>query len=103
MSLYWPLASVVAIRVFSINAGLEASTVTPGRTAPEESFTTPAIALCAEAGRCIAINAPSTSTVVSRIVRILPPRVKAPAGFGGWLYFGRDEASPVVPSRQGIE
>ena len=34
---YWPLPSDVALRTFSINAGLEASTVTPGSTEPELS------------------------------------------------------------------
>jgi hypothetical protein len=34
---------VTAVRTFSINDELLASTVTPGNTAPEESFTTPAI------------------------------------------------------------
>jgi hypothetical protein len=41
---YWPLPSVVAVRTFSMSAGLVASTVTPGNTAPEASLTTPAIA-----------------------------------------------------------
>src|SRR5260370_17767269 len=45
--LYWPAVSVTTVRVFSINTGLDASTVTPGRTAPVPSFTTPAIATCA--------------------------------------------------------
>ncbi len=40
---YWPLPSVTAVRTFSISVGLAASTVTPGRTAPDASFTTPAI------------------------------------------------------------
>ncbi len=39
----WPALSLTAVRVFSISAGLAASTVTPGRTAPLLSFTTPAI------------------------------------------------------------
>jgi hypothetical protein len=38
-----PLPSVTTDRVFSIKAGLDASTVTPGRTASDASFTTPAI------------------------------------------------------------
>ena len=33
-TLYWPALSLTAVRVFSISAGLAASTVTPGRTAP---------------------------------------------------------------------
>src|SRR5262245_2372148 len=44
---YWPAASVIAVRVFSINTGLEASTVTPGSTAAEESLTAPASVACA--------------------------------------------------------
>src|SRR3977135_3638559 len=50
-----PSLSVTTLRTFSMSAGLEASTVTPGRTAPELSLTTPAIPLavacCADAAR----------------------------------------------------
>src|SRR5439155_14553220 len=42
--LYTPPASLTTVRTFSISAGLAASTVTPGRTAPVVSLTTPAIA-----------------------------------------------------------
>src|SRR6185436_18686896 len=48
-TLYWPLPSVTTDRAFSINAGLAASTVTPGRTAPDVSLTTPAMDACAYA------------------------------------------------------
>src|SRR6478735_5674841 len=48
-TLYWPLPSVTTDRTLSINAGLAASTVTPGRTAPDGSFTTPAMDACAYA------------------------------------------------------
>src|SRR5262245_40850918 len=41
---YWPVPSVTTERTFSISAGLAASTVTPGRTAPDGSLTTPASA-----------------------------------------------------------
>src|SRR5688500_7930137 len=48
-----PLPSVTAVRTFSISAGLAASTVTPGSTAPDVSLTTPAmvpeVADCANA------------------------------------------------------
>src|SRR4051794_40699246 len=49
---YWPVPSVTDVRVFSINAGLDASMVTPGSTAPDASFTLPAIDdwACATAG-----------------------------------------------------
>ncbi len=39
---YWPESSVTAVRTFSMSAGLEASTVTPGSTPPDESRTVPA-------------------------------------------------------------
>ena len=38
---YWPLPSVTTERVFSIRAGLDTSTLTPGSTAPDVSRTTP--------------------------------------------------------------
>src|SRR5688572_11028233 len=41
MMRYWPVPSVTAERTFSMSAGLEASTVTPGSTAPEASRTVP--------------------------------------------------------------
>src|SRR6516164_1261341 len=65
--LYWPCPSVTAVRTFSISAGLEASTVTPGKTAPDGSLTTPAMLLVAwaraDAGRSATIIA---STVARR-------------------------------------
>jgi len=45
MILYWPDPSLTTERTFSINAGLAASTVTPGSTPPDASLTTPAIEL----------------------------------------------------------
>ena len=40
---YWPVSSVTVDRTFSIRAGLDASTDTPGSTAPDASFTVPEI------------------------------------------------------------
>jgi hypothetical protein len=40
---YWPVPPLTTDRTFSMSAGLEASTVTPGSTAPDPSFTCPAI------------------------------------------------------------
>ena len=42
---YWPVPSVTAVRAFSIRTGLDTSTETPGRTAPELSLTTPVMDL----------------------------------------------------------
>jgi hypothetical protein len=46
---YCPVSSVTTDRTLSIRTGLAASTLTPGKTAPELSLTTPVIAACAEA------------------------------------------------------
>ena len=71
-----PWLSVKAVRVFSMSAGLEASTATPGSTAPLESRTTPAIcAFCATARDGTSVNASNktTETHVSRVIMLLPP------------------------------
>src|SRR5678816_4217884 len=47
--LYRPSPSLTTVRTFSISAGLAASTVTPGSTAPEASFTVPEMDACANA------------------------------------------------------
>src|SRR5262245_48630090 len=44
---YRPSPLVTTVRDFSMSSGLDASTVTPGSTAPEASRTAPAIVLCA--------------------------------------------------------
>jgi hypothetical protein len=44
---YWPALSETADFIFSIRAGLDASTVTPGSTAPLGSRTVPVMVLCA--------------------------------------------------------
>src|SRR5215212_3554489 len=49
MMRYWPVASVTAVRTFSISALLVASTVTPGITAPDGSLTTPVMEAWADA------------------------------------------------------
>ena len=46
---YCPVPSVTVVRTFSISAGLAASTVTPGSTAPDASRTAPLITACADA------------------------------------------------------
>jgi hypothetical protein len=50
---------VVAVTAFSISAGLLASTVTPGRTAPVASLTTPEM-LASELPRSTASTGPLT-------------------------------------------
>src|SRR5215475_13091727 len=47
---YWPVLSVTTSRDFSMSAGLDASTLTPGMTAPDASLTMPARAGWENAG-----------------------------------------------------
>ncbi len=58
---YRPWPSVTVERVFSMSAGLLASTMTPGTTAPDESLTEPAIAAWASASA----EAPAQTTITS--------------------------------------
>src|SRR4029453_6268078 len=65
--LYWPVPSVTAVRVFSIRAGLEASTVTPGSTAPVASRTTPAMFACWARAMVGLQTAPTTMNPSNRL------------------------------------
>src|SRR6266480_2923118 len=67
---YWPVQLVTTDRTFSIRAGLAASIVTPGRMAPDASFTRPAIEAWAypAAGANTTNAIPSTYFANSRIV-----------------------------------
>src|SRR6476660_9629100 len=56
---YRPLPSVTAVRTFSMSAGLAASTVTPGSTAPVVSLTSPARMACAATTRGTAATSPN--------------------------------------------
>src|SRR5262245_9161479 len=69
---YWPEPSVTALRTFSMSAGLAASTVTPGSTAPELSLTIPVIdaCACANAGAIANMN---TTRRTHWTPRIHPP------------------------------
>ncbi len=71
MILYWPVPSVVTDRTFSIRTALEASTVTPGRTAPDESLTVPAIEACAYAAAGVSKSPPIRASRWN--LRIHPP------------------------------
>src|SRR4029450_4838292 len=63
---YCPEPSVTAVRDLSISAGLEASTVTPGNTAPDASRTVPVREACANtvAGR------KETASAITHFVRV---------------------------------
>src|SRR5215831_20128965 len=65
---YCPLPSVIAVRTFSIRAGLEASTVTPGSTASDASRTTPARVACANAIAGLRNRNPTTVAADSLLI-----------------------------------
>src|SRR2546422_1200765 len=68
--LYWPDSSVTTVRTFSISAGLAASTVTPGITAPVASLTVPAM-VCARAAGAVASNKTKTTRIRQAVHLIL--------------------------------
>src|SRR5262249_3966082 len=70
--LYSPLSSVVVVRTFSIRAGLDASTVTPGSTAPELSLAVPAMAPVLVP--CARERAGCSNTL--RLMTIMPKRIR---------------------------
>ena len=84
---YSPAPSVTAERTFSIRAGLVASTVTPGRMAPDVSFTVPAIVpcACATAGR----SANQASIVIGPRAVACPSRARV----ARWCWWGIIDAS----------
>src|SRR5436305_11886140 len=78
---YAPRPSVTVVRVFSMRAGLLASTVTPGSTAPELSLTTPAIEApwaCASAGIKRSTTKTSTAERTDRDIRPLLELINLP-------------------------
>src|SRR6185436_5857696 len=98
MILYCPWPSVTADRERSISAGLDASTVTPGSTAPEESRTTPAIAVCPwakrsrEQRRTAAVRTRRTNTRVRS--PMMPPEVKLQSEVAGVYRQSQREVKP---------
>src|SRR5438093_13596388 len=74
---YRPAPSVTADRTFSISAGLETSTVTPGSTAPDVSLTVPAMLLvCADAAAGSSVRSATPPRIrVNVRMPLLPPEV----------------------------
>src|SRR4051794_21842123 len=75
--LYRPSEAVTTDRTFSISAGLDASTVTPGNTAPEESVTVPAMPLACCAHACDD-SAHANTTPIARISALSDLSMVAP-------------------------
>src|SRR5882672_11117834 len=90
--LYRPSPSVTAVRTFSMSAGLAASTVTPGRTPPEASRTTPAIPLA-----CCALTVAGTSKLPISTRRPIPHTVccRFDIAFSLWIQLDRYAGSDV--------
>src|SRR5688500_3228927 len=76
---YCPVPSVTAVRTFSIRAGLDASTVTPGSTPPDWSLTVPVRVPCANVrdGRGTAAIRIKMVFEAPRIVGLLEERVRS--------------------------
>src|SRR6185436_7998164 len=87
---YCPEPSVVAVRTFSMSAGLAASTVTPGRTAPEASLTTPEI----DAPLCAAAVQAVSSTHAAAPSTLIHPRIWNPPWRASPTLTRRDTSIP---------
>src|ERR1041384_6292830 len=95
-----PLPSVTAVRTFSMSTGLDASTVTPGSTAPDVSCTTPVTVACADAMAGSRSSHESTNmTAVNRRIANSPlgPRQ------GTASVFLAGHSVPVLQKRDGDE
>src|SRR5690242_18336367 len=85
-----PSASVTAV-LTPTNDGLLASTVTPGKTAPDESLTVPCIEpVCSCAHRGTALNKAAASNAASFLITPPPGRPTSPPP-GGWTPLLRGE------------
>jgi hypothetical protein len=78
---YCPASSVTTARTFSMSAGLDASTVTPGRTAPDVSLAAPAIDACARATVGTSTISKSASDASLRRVSMSTPRLRCSLPF----------------------
>ena len=101
---YWPVSSVTARRVFSSKAALDASTVTPGSTASDESLTRPASVACADADAGTATNHIATTTILlrARIKDLVPDLTHIYAQYQSiepWL----QTESPPPPDRERLQ
>src|SRR5215813_10221161 len=95
---YWPDSLVTTERVFSMSAELDASTETPGMTAPEESLTVPTIEAWAWAMAGMTTSAARTRIaftnlciVTSKVLTALP----------GALFSSDEPAFPPLCGRGG--
>src|SRR5262245_1871869 len=88
---YCPASSVVTVLTFSMSAVLLASTVTPGRTPPVESRTTPAIA----PDCCAAAPAGTNNHTANTRLRVIRPVMEPSSIASGVLA----DSHPVLPRR----
>src|SRR5688572_8786936 len=78
---YWPVPSVTAVRTFSTSAGLAASTVTPGNTAPVVSLTSPARMACAAATRGTTATSPNNRKYLATVRMVTSWRLVASVSY----------------------
>src|SRR5690349_4130373 len=102
-----PRSSVTALRDFSIRIGLDASTVTPGSTAPDVSVTRPemlaALVPCAEARAAGRISNATPTTSDSRcMVPALLDFVFEDAGMTAAPGVARDGPTATWNDREGV-
>jgi hypothetical protein len=69
---YCPASSVTAMRTFSMSAGLEASTVTPGSTPPDWSLTVPVRVPCAKTSDGKRVTATRIKTGIDALRMVSP-------------------------------
>src|SRR5689334_12296316 len=88
-----------------MSAGLEAVTVTPGITAPEVSFTIPAIELCAEAAGASSIRTTTTASTNTANLALLIVLPLSHPWFGLSRLYGRvtDRSVEYIPGQRGCQ
>src|SRR4029079_8233742 len=95
---YAPAPSVTTVRTFSIRAGLAASTVTPGKNAPDVSLTVPAmlpVAACAQRAAGTKRRPDSTNAIDRRRVMARSAK-KLWTRLDQWGPGGRNSARPLL-------
>ena len=83
------------VRAFSMSAGLETSTVTPGRTAPLASLTTPAISAFWAKALAGTINNAASKTRALALRRLVDPSTSKSVERKVSLSFCGDSITPV--------
>src|SRR4030095_7941293 len=84
---YCPASSVSAVRTFSMRAGLEASTVTPGSTPPDSSLTVPVRVPCAQTSDGKRVTATRNKTGIDALRMVSPFELPSEFPDDAWSCF----------------